>query len=286
MPAEIIDGKAIAAQIRAEVAEGVRQLQAEHGIRPGLGVVLVGDNPASRKYVSSKEKACEQVGIFSREANLPSAASQDEVLAHVEEYNRDPAIHGILVQLPLPEQVDGQVVLDRVSPRKDVDGFHPHNLGTLVSTNDAPFIACTPLGCIELLKRSGVTIKGAHAVVVGRSTIVGKPVALLLLREHATVTICHSRTRDLGAVTRQADILVAAVGKARLITGEMVKPGATVIDVGINFEDGKLVGDVDFDSAVEVAGKITPVPGGVGPMTIAMLLSNTLKSARAFAVHP
>jgi methylenetetrahydrofolate dehydrogenase (NADP+)/methenyltetrahydrofolate cyclohydrolase len=273
--ARIIDGKRIAAEIREEVRQRVLRLQKETGKVPGLAAVLVGDNPASASYVRSKTKACQEAGIFSRQLTPPGDIPQVELLQIIHELNHDPAIHGILVQLPLPTHLDERTILEAVDPRKDVDGFTFANIGRLVE-NQARFVPCTPAGILELLDREGIEVKGKHAVVVGRSEIVGKPVAFLLLHRHATVAICHSRTADLGAETRRADILVAAVGRPRLITGAMVKPGAVVIDVGINRVEGKLVGDVDFESAVEVASAITPVPGGVGPMTVAMLLRNTL----------
>jgi methylenetetrahydrofolate dehydrogenase (NADP+)/methenyltetrahydrofolate cyclohydrolase len=273
--ARIIDGKKIAAEVREEVRLRVLQLKEATGRVPGLAAVLVGDNPASASYVRSKTKACQEAGIFSRQLTPPGDIPQADLLAIIRELNGDPAIHGILVQLPLPAHLDERTVLEAVDPGKDVDGFTFANIGRLVE-NQPRFVPCTPAGIMELLDREGVEVKGKHAVVVGRSEIVGKPVAFLLLHRHATVSICHSRTADLGAETRRADILVAAVGRPRLITGAMVKPGAVVIDVGINRIEGKLVGDVDFDSAVPVASAITPVPGGVGPMTVAMLLKNTL----------
>ncbi|MGD0266973.1 MAG: bifunctional methylenetetrahydrofolate dehydrogenase/methenyltetrahydrofolate cyclohydrolase FolD [Candidatus Methylomirabilota bacterium] len=277
MSARIIDGKKIAAEVRAEVRLRVLQLKEATGRVPGLAAVLVGDNPASASYVRSKTKACQEAGIFSRQLTLPGDIPQADLLAIIRELNDDPVIHGILIQLPLPAHLDERTVLEAVDPGKDVDGFTFANIGRLVE-NQPRFVPCTPAGIMELLDREGVEVKGKHAVVVGRSEIVGKPVAFLLLHRHATVSICHSRTADLGAETRRADILVAAVGRPRLITGAMVKPGAVVIDVGINRIEGKLVGDVDFDSAVPVASAITPVPGGVGPMTVAMLLKNTLQA--------
>jgi methylenetetrahydrofolate dehydrogenase (NADP+)/methenyltetrahydrofolate cyclohydrolase len=277
MSARIIDGKKIAAGIREEIREQVLELQRKTGKVPGLAAVIVGDDPASASYVRSKTKACQEAGIFSRQLTPPGDILQADLLALIRELNGDPAIHGILVQLPLPTQLDERTVLETVDARKDVDGFTFANIGRLVE-NRPQFVPCTPAGIIELLDREGVGISGKHAVVVGRSEIVGKPVAFLLLHRHATLTICHSRTADLAAETRRADILVAAVGRPRLITGVMLKPGAVVIDVGINRVEGKLVGDVDFDSAVQVASTITPVPGGVGPMTVAMLLRNTLQA--------
>jgi methylenetetrahydrofolate dehydrogenase (NADP+)/methenyltetrahydrofolate cyclohydrolase len=275
MSARIIDGKKIAAGIREEIREQVLELQRKTGKVPGLAAVLVGDDPASASYVRSKTKACQEAGIFSRHLTPPADIRQADLLALIRELNGDPAIHGILVQLPLPKHLDERAVLEAVNPGKDVDGFTFANIGRLVE-NRPQFVPCTPAGIIELLDREGVGISGKHAVVVGRSEIVGKPVAFLLLHRHATLTICHSRTADLAAETRRADILVAAVGRPRLITGAMLKPGAVVIDVGINRVEGKLVGDLDFDSAVQVASAITPVPGGIGPMTVAMLLRNTL----------
>ncbi|MGQ9779991.1 MAG: bifunctional methylenetetrahydrofolate dehydrogenase/methenyltetrahydrofolate cyclohydrolase FolD [Bacillota bacterium] len=278
MAARIIDGKAVAARIRAEVKEKAAALSAR-GTTPGLAVILVGDDPASRVYVNGKKKACAELGLYSEEHALPATTTQAELLTLIERLNADPRIHGILVQLPLPEGLDEQAILAAIDPRKDVDGFHPVNMGRLL-TGLPGFVPCTPAGIMELIREAGVEIRGAECVVVGRSNIVGKPVALLLLAAHGTVTICHSRTRDLGAVCRRADILVVAAGRPGLVTAEMIKPGATVIDVGINrLPDGRLVGDVDFAAASEVAGAITPVPGGVGPMTIAMLMRNTLQAA-------
>lgn len=277
MSARIIDGKKIAAAVREEICLRALQLKETTGRLPGLAAVLVGDNPASASYVRSKTKACLEAGIFSRQLTPPGDIPQADLLALIRELNADPTIHGILVQLPLPTHLDERAILESVHPAKDVDGFTFGSIGRLVE-NQPGFVPCTPAGILELLDREGVEIKGRHAVVVGRSEIVGKPVALLLLHRHATITICHSRTPDLGAETRRADILVAAAGRPRLITGTMVKPGAVVMDVGINRVEGKLVGDVDFDSAAQVASAITPVPGGVGPMTVAMLLKNTLQA--------
>ena len=286
MSARIIDGKKIAAAVREEVRQDVLRLQAAAGKVPGLAAVLVGDNPASASYVRSKTKACQEAGIYSRQLTPPGDMSQADLLGLIRELNADSAIHGILVQLPLPGHLDERTVLEAVNADKDVDGFTFGSIGRLVE-NQPRFIPCTPAGILEILDREGVEIKGKHAVVVGRSEIVGKPVAYLLLHRHATVTICHSRTADLGAETRRADILVAAVGRPQLITGAMVKPGAVVIDVGINRVEGKLVGDVDFESASLVASAITPVPGGVGPMTVAMLLKNTLQAFKlSFAISP
>jgi len=275
--ASIIDGKLIAQQVRARVKSDIENEGL--GFKPGLAAVLVGENPASKIYVRNKRKMCEAVGIYSEEYVLPKDASEADVLELIDRLNRDSKIHGILVQLPLPDQISTRRILDAVSPEKDVDGFHYSNVGKLVA-NVPGFVPCTPLGIIEMLDTTGIDIQGKHAVIVGRSDIVGKPAALLLLHRHATVTLCHSRTRNLEAVCREADILVAAIGRAHFITGDMVKEGACVIDVGINrLDNGKLAGDVDFDAVQKLAGHITPVPGGVGPMTIAMLLSNTLQSA-------
>jgi methylenetetrahydrofolate dehydrogenase (NADP+)/methenyltetrahydrofolate cyclohydrolase len=276
MPAKIIDGRSIAAGIRENVAKEIKRLK---GIAPGLAVVLVGDDPASKVYVGMKKKACDAVGIYSQEHILPEATSQRELLELISTLNKEPRISGILVQLPLPDHIDEKEVLRAVDPRKDVDGFHPVNVGSL-TVGARTFAPCTPAGIIELIKSTGVDIKGKRALVVGRSNIVGKPTATLLLAENATVTICHSKTQDLPFECRHADILVVAIGKPRMITGDMIKPGAIVIDVGTNrVGEKKLVGDVDFDEAVKVAGHITPVPGGVGPMTIAMLMKNTLEAA-------
>jgi methylenetetrahydrofolate dehydrogenase (NADP+)/methenyltetrahydrofolate cyclohydrolase len=285
MVAKLIDGKAIAQAVREEAAAEVARLQGQTGQVPTLAAVLVGENPASQTYVSSKGKACTEAGMGSITHKLPATATQAEVEELVKTLNADPAVNGILVQLPLPKGLDEQAVLDLISLAKDVDGFHPMNIGQLVMKGRKPlFIPCTPNGCIELLLRSGIPIAGAEAVVVGRSNIVGVPVAALLNNADATVTICHSKTRNLPDVVRRADIVVAAIGRPRYVRGDWIKPGAAVIDVGINrIEDPskksgfRLVGDVAFDEAVEVAGHITPVPGGVGPMTIAMLLTNTVR---------
>ena len=287
MTAKRIDGKAIAEAIRAEVKAGTAKLKAEKGVTPGLATVLVGADPASHKYVSMKRKMCAEVGIESYHNELPEDASEGAVLELVRNLGADPKVHGILVQLPLPKQCNEKRVLAEVPLSKDVDGFHPLNIGALaMKGHDPEFVPCTPNGVIELLDRSGVEIEGANAVVLGRSNIVGMPVALLLVHRNATVTICHSRTRNLGEITRNADILVAAIGRAHFVKGDMIKPGAAIIDVGTNVIDDatrksgkRLVGDVDFDAASEIAGAITPVPGGVGPMTIAMLLVNTLRAA-------
>ena len=279
--AEIIDGKEVAQHIRKEVSEEVRKLKEETGIVPGLAAVLVGSNPASEIYVRNKRKACGEAGIYSEEYKLPEETTESDLLSLIKELNEDKKIHGILVQLPLPKHINEAKILRAVSPLKDIDGFHPENVGYLVEGNPR-FIPCTPHGIIKLLDYYKIEMQGKEAVVVGRSNIVGKPVALLLLHRHATVTICHSRTKPLEDVTRRADILVAAIGRANFITGDMVKEGVVVIDVGINRNpDGKLTGDVDFEQVKEKASYITPVPGGVGPMTIAMLLWNTWSSAKS-----
>ena len=291
MPAELIDGVAIARAVRADVARDAAAL-AERGVRPGLAVVLVGDDPASAVYVRAKGKACEEAGMHSVTIRLPHETSEEELLEQIDRLNEDPAIHGILVQSPVPKQIDSEAVIDRIAPHKDVDGFHPVNVGKLLTGARDGFVSCTPAGVIEMLLRSGVETRGAEAVIVGRSNIVGRPMAALLMRTgpggDATVTVCHSRTRDLAAHCRRADILVAAIGRPAMITGDMIKRGAVVVDVGINRVDDpsqkkgyRLVGDVDFESASRVASRITPVPGGVGPMTIAMLLKNTVRAAAA-----
>lgn len=288
MTAQIIDGKLLAQQVRQEVAEEVAKMAAAGLPRPGLATVLVGDNPASKVYVSSKQKACAEAGIESFGFHLPATASQEEVEGLVAELNADKRVNGILVQLPLPSGLDEEAVLKTISIEKDVDGFHPINIGRLAQKGRDPlFVPCTPYGCIYMLEKLGVKLDGINAVVLGRSNIVGMPVALLLVRRNATVTICHSRTRNLPDVVRQADVLIAAVGRAEMVRGDWVKPGAIVIDVGINrIEDldhpkgSRLVGDVKFDEVKEVASAITPVPGGVGPMTIAMLLQNTVRAAK------
>ncbi|MBF0170235.1 MAG: bifunctional methylenetetrahydrofolate dehydrogenase/methenyltetrahydrofolate cyclohydrolase FolD [Nitrospinae bacterium] len=278
--ATIIDGKQVAASIKGEVARETARIKEERGETVGLAVVLVGADPASQVYVRLKKKDCEEVGITSFGYDLPATTPMEELLALIDRLNADPAVNGILVQLPLPKGMDEDLVLDRIAVEKDVDGFHPANVG-LLSQKKATLAACTPAGCIELLDRYHVPIEGAHAVVVGRSNIVGKPLAMMLINRSATVTVAHSRTRDLASVTRQADILLAAVGKAKMITADMVKPGAVVIDVGTTKVGDKLCGDVDFDAVKEVASAITPVPGGVGPMTRAMLLANTLTAYKA-----
>lgn len=282
MTAQLIDGKQIAAEFRRELAGQVATRVASGKSQPHLAAVLVGNDPASAVYVRNKERACEQAGMRSTLYRLPAEATQAQLLELVGQLNADPTVHGILVQLPLPKQIDEVAILDAVSPLKDVDCFHPENVGLMVQGRPR-FLPCTPHGCQELLRVSGVRVAGAHAVVLGRSEIVGKPMAALLVQKgevaNATVTIAHSRTRNLADITRQADILVAAIGKANFVTADMVKPGAVVIDVGINRVGDQLVGDVDFNAVREVASAITPVPGGVGPMTIAMLLKNTLRAA-------
>lgn len=280
MAARILDGKSLAAQTRAAVKNEVARL-AQRGIRPGLAVVLVGENPASRVYVRNKVRACEETGVRSELFELPVNVSEEALIDRILTLNDDDDVHGILVQLPLPKHIDAAKVQEAVSPAKDVDAFHAVNLGALLAGRPR-LLPCTPAGVMRLLEHGGVPLAGRHAVVIGRSNIVGKPLALLLLQKDATVTICHSKSHDLEALARSADVLVAAVGRAKLITGAMVKPGACVIDVGINrLADGSLCGDVDYASASAVAGWITPVPGGVGPMTIAMLLENCLRAARA-----
>ncbi len=277
--AEIIDGKAIAAAVRQDAAAEVRAL-VEKGIQPGLAVVIVGDDPASRIYVNNKKKACQEIGVYSEEYALPATTTQEELLQLIEKLNKKKDINGILVQSPLPQGLDEKAVVENIDPQKDVDAFHAVNVGKIM-IGDFQFLPCTPAGVIELLDRSGVSIEGKRCVVVGRSNIVGKPMAMLLLHRNGTVTICHSRTQNLAEVCREADILVAAVGRPKFITKDMVKPGAAVIDVGMDRdENGKLCGDVDFDAVKEIAGYITPVPGGVGPMTIAMLMKNVVCAAK------
>jgi methylenetetrahydrofolate dehydrogenase (NADP+)/methenyltetrahydrofolate cyclohydrolase len=275
----IIDGNKIAQDIRQELRRRVLELKEQRGIVPGLAVILVGDDPASKIYVGKKAQDCAEVGFLSREYKLPAATSEENLLRIIQELNVDKTIHGILVQLPVPQHIRTDKIIEAIDPRKDVDGFHPYNVGRLVSGN--PYhSSCTPFGILELFDRSGIELSGREAVVVGRSNIVGKPMALMLLARHATVTICHTRTRDLAAVTRRADILVAAAGKAQMIKGDMVKDGVVVIDVGTNrLDTGKLVGDVAFAEVAPKASYITPVPGGVGPMTRAMLMKNTLNAA-------
>lgn len=281
MTARIIDGKSIAKELRESLAPRVAALK-EQGITPGLTVIVVGDDPASAIYVRNKERACVKLGMNSQVLCFPAETTQEEILNTVRLLNQDDSVHGILVQLPLPRHIDEQAVLRAIDPDKDVDGFHAMNAGRLMN-GEPGFVACTPKGVMRLLEVSGVELDGKNAVVVGRSNIVGKPMALLLLQKNCTVTIAHSHTKDLAAVTRSADILVVAVGRAGFITGDMIKPGAAVMDVGINRVDGKVVGDVDFESAKEVASCITPVPGGVGAMTIAMLMENTVEAAENYA---
>ncbi len=282
MSARIIDGNAIAERRRKAITQRVNELKAE-GIEPGLAVVIVGEDPASQIYVRMKHKDCAEVGIYSEQHALPAETTQDELLALVADLNERPEIHGMIVQLPLPAHIDEDTVLDAIHPEKDVDGFHPFNVGNMLIGKDT-MLPCTPHGCIVMLDEEGIDLTGKEAVVIGRSNIVGKPVAVLLLERNATVTICHSRTHDLPGVVRRADVVVAAVGRPEMVKGDWLKPGAVVIDVGINrLDDGSMVGDVEFASAVEVASAITPVPGGVGPMTRAMLLENTLKAAERAA---
>jgi len=291
MTAKLLDGKALSETIQAEIAESVRELKAQHNLIPGLAVIMVGDNPASAIYVRNKSRACEKIGMYSESLALPAATPQAELLRHIQRLNQDPGIHGILVQLPLPDHINENAVILSLDPAKDVDGFHPLSVGRMTIGKEDTFLPCTPYGIQTLLVRSGIRIEGSHVVIVGRSNIVGKPTAIILMQKaggaDATVTVCHSRTRNLPAVVRQGDIVIAAMGRPRFITRDMIKPGAVVIDVGMNripdasTKSGyKLVGDVDFEAVKEVAGAITPVPGGVGPMTIAMLLSNTLKAAK------
>ncbi|MBQ8331815.1 MAG: bifunctional methylenetetrahydrofolate dehydrogenase/methenyltetrahydrofolate cyclohydrolase FolD [Clostridia bacterium] len=278
--ANIIDGKAISAAIRAEIKEETAAFEKEHGFRPGLAVIIVGEDPASQVYVRNKRRACDEVGFYSKAYELPASTTQQELNALVDKLNEDPAIHGILCQLPLPKHLDENEVILRIDPKKDVDAFHPTNVGRIM-IGDYSFLPCTPAGVMALLERSGIDITGKECVVVGRSNIVGKPQAMLLLHANGTVTVCHSRTKNLAEVCRRADILVAAIGKADFFTADMIKEGAVVIDVGMNRRaDGKLTGDVDFDSVAPKASYITPVPGGVGPMTITMLMKNTLTAAK------
>lgn len=278
--ANVIDGNKIAQDIRNEVRQSARELKDQKGIIPGLAVVLVGEDPASQVYVGRKAKACAEVGFLSREYKLPAQTEEEKLLKIIKKLNKDPLIHGILVQLPLPKHFSTEKIIAAIDPYKDVDGFHPFNVGGLV-TGTPLFVPCTPRGIMELISRSGIELTGKEAVVVGRSNIVGKPMALLLLAQHATVTMCHSKTKNLGAVTGRADVLIAAIGKPHMIKADMVKEGAVVIDVGVNrLENGKLAGDVAFDEVAAKASFITPVPGGVGPMTIAMLMKNTLDAAR------
>ena len=288
MKAQIIDGKRLAADMRAEIARGVAEIKAERGITPGLAVILVGDNPASVSYVTAKERACREAGMLSHEIRLPASVPEDDLIAEIGRLNADPAIHGILVQLPLPKGFSEERVIDAIAPEKDVDGFTPVNVGRMLIGEDC-FLPCTPHGIIKLIEVTGMDLAGKHAVVIGRSNIVGKPVAALLSRKsvNATVTLCHTGTKDVASFTRTADVVVVAAGRPGTLTGAMLKPGAVVIDVGVNRvpdstkEKGyRLCGDADFASCAEVASAITPVPGGVGPMTITMLLWNTLESAR------
>ena len=282
MTAQLIDGNALSRQLRTQVSERVAALKAR-GLIPGLAVILVGDNPASQVYVRNKVKACEDTGMHSVLERYDAAMTEAELLARVEALNQDPSIHGILVQLPLPRHIDAHKVIEAISPAKDVDGFHVASAGALM-VGQPGFWPCTPYGCMKMLESIGYELRGKHAVVIGRSNIVGKPMAIMLLQQDATVTICHSRTPDLKAQTLQADVIVAAVGKRNVLTADMVKPGAVVLDVGMNRNDeGKLCGDVDFEGVKQVAGHITPVPGGVGPMTITMLLVNTLEAAERAA---
>jgi methylenetetrahydrofolate dehydrogenase (NADP+)/methenyltetrahydrofolate cyclohydrolase len=281
--ARLIDGKALALQVRERLATESAAVLAETGMKPGLATILVGDDPASHLYVKSKQKACDAAGIYIDDHKLPASTTQAELVALIEKKNADPKIHGILVQLPLPKHIDSKFVLEAVSPDKDADGFHPYNFGRLVEGHPV-FEACTPKGVIKMIESTGVSIEGKRAVVLGRSNIVGKPLALMLLQRNATVTICHSKTKDLPAVCREAELLLVAIGKAKFVTADMVREGAVVIDVGTNrLPDGKVVGDVDFETVSQKAGWISPVPGGVGPMTIAMLLDNTVESAKRMA---
>ncbi|MEW6201690.1 MAG: bifunctional methylenetetrahydrofolate dehydrogenase/methenyltetrahydrofolate cyclohydrolase FolD [bacterium] len=287
MAAKLIDGKAISAAVKADVAKEVKEFEKTHGFVPGLAVVLVGENPASQVYVRNKKKACEECGILSIEHILPEQTTQKELMDLVRKLNGQADVHGILVQLPLPKGLDENEVLMTIDPAKDVDGFHPTNVGKFLTIkfykdimNMDLFLPCTPYGCMELLDRSGVDAEGKNAIVIGRSNIVGKPVAMLLMSKNATVTVCHSRTKNLPDVVKSGDIVVAAIGRAEFVKGEWIKEGAVIIDVGVNRTDAGLKGDVEFEKAKEMASLITPVPGGVGPMTIAMLMKNTLKAAR------
>jgi len=277
--AQIIDGKLVSKKLKEEIARCVQKMRTESGIRPGLAVILVGDDPASRIYVRNKKKACEEVGFLSREYVLPQETAQEELLSLIDRLNEDRQIHGILVQLPVPPQIDPKKVIARIRPEKDVDAFSFENVGRIM-TGDFDFVPCTPAGIMELLNAYDISPEGKRAVVIGRSNIVGKPMAMLLLHENATVTICHSRTQNLSAICREADLLIAAVGKANFVTPDMVKKGAVVIDVGMNRDENGLCGDVDFSAVEPLCSYITPVPGGVGPMTIALLLKNTLTSAQ------
>lgn len=283
MPARLIDGKALALQVREWLTTESAEVFVKTGMKPGLATILVGDDPASQLYVKSKQKACDAAGIYIDDHKLPASTTQAELLSLIEKKNADSKIHGILVQLPLPKHIDSKIILEAVSPDKDADGFHPYNFGRLVEGHPV-FEACTPKGVIKMIESTGVTIEGKRAVVLGRSNIVGKPLALMLLQRNATVTICHSKTKDLPAVCREAELLLVAIGKAKFVTADMVREGAVVVDVGMNrLPDGKVVGDVDFEPVSQKAGWISPVPGGVGPMTIAMLLDNTVESAKRLA---
>ena len=281
--AKLISGKECSELVREQIKGQVSVFSDKYGFVPGLAVIIVGENPASQVYVRNKKKACLDVGMRSEVIELPFCTTQQELLDRIDELNADKSVHGILVQLPLPSHIDEQSVIDRILPEKDVDAFHPINVGKIMTGNFS-FVPCTPAGVMELLKYKGIELEGKHCVIIGRSNIVGKPQAMLMLKENATVTVCHSKTKDLSEITRTADVLVAAVGKAGFVKADMIKEGAVVIDVGINrCEDGKIRGDVDFDSVCDVASYITPVPGGVGPMTITMLLKNTLTAAENFA---
>ena len=282
MTARLLEGKVFAAKLKEEAGKKAQELKAKYGITPGLAVIIVGENPASQVYVRNKHKACTELGFYSEGVELPATTTREELLAEIQRLNNDEKIHGILVQLPLPKELQPyeSEVLEAINPLKDVDGFHPVNVGRLV-TGQKALVPCTPHGCLRMLELAEIPVEGANAVIIGRSNIVGKPMFHLLLGKNATVTICHSRTKNLAEITRQADILVAAVGKAGFVTADMVKPGAAVIDVGINrIAPKKLVGDVDFEAVKDVAGAITPVPGGVGLLTIAMLMQNTVEAAR------
>ncbi len=284
MEPKIIDGKVISAQVKDEVKEKTAKLLEKTGVQVCLAVILVGEDPASQVYVRNKKRACEYVGFKSLSYELPESTSQEELLELIEKLNNDDTVHGILVQMPLPKHIDEKTVIDTISPKKDVDGFHPMNVGALCIGEEG-FVSCTPAGVIQLLKRSDIEISGKECVIIGRSNIVGKPMALLMLRENATVTVAHSRTKDLADVVRRADIVIAAIGKPKAITADFIKEGAVVIDVGINrnLETGKLCGDVDYENVAPMCSAITPVPGGVGPMTIAMLMNNCLESAIRFS---
>ncbi len=283
MAARIIDGKKIAGLTRTDIAARAAMLEAETGVKPGLAVIIVGNDPASQVYVRNKKRACEEAGMYSVVVEMPADTTQAELMKQIEQLKKDEKVHGILVQLPLPKHLDEETVIAAIPPEKDVDAFHPANTGKIM-IGDYDFLPCTPAGVMKLLEYENIEISGKECVVVGRSNIVGKPQAMLLLHANGTVTVCHSKTKDLAQVTRRADILVVAIGRANFITGDMIKPGAVVIDVGMNrLEDKKLCGDVDFASCSQIAGAITPVPGGVGPMTITMLLENTLTAAKKAA---